>query len=107
MTLKLNPNPTFKSVVEIPAHDGKPSTLTFEFRHRTKAALDAFIASEEWRKASDVENVMALAVGWEGVEGDYPFNAENLELLFQNYQAAPRIIVSAYLEALTQARLGN
>ena len=103
--LKLNPTPTFKAPVKIRAPGGDEHAVTFEFKLRTRDELDAYIASEEWRGGTDEKNVLALAVGWSGVDAE--FNEESLRTLFQNYQGAPRLIVDKYLSELTSAKLGN
>lgn len=103
--LKLNPAPTFKAKVKIPEPGGVVHDVTFEFKHRTRDGLRELLASEEWRNGNDVDNVLAMVCGWEGVEA--PFGREGVEQLVQNYHAAPALIASAYTLELTQARLGN
>ena len=103
--LKLIPNPTFQTAVEIQVPGGTSEKVMFTFKHRTRDDLEAIINNDAWKTASDVENVMSIVSGWDGV--DAPFNADTLKQMFQNYQSAPRLITEAYLNELTRARLGN
>ena len=103
--LRLKPNPTFKAPVEIRAAGGEVFKVTFEFKHRTQDALAAFIESAEWRGMTDAKAIMAIASGWDGVDGE--FGEDALRDLCQNYHGAASAIVKTYLSELTAARLGN
>jgi hypothetical protein len=102
--LKLKPDPTFTTRVEIPAPGGSVS-IKVEFKHMSKDAYLAFIKNEGEIKRSDEEAIMDIAVGWSGVDGE--FNRENVAELCQQYHAAPRAIVEAFIRELTQFKLGN
>lgn len=104
---KLEPNPTFKAKVAIPV-PGSPvgkSTLEIEFRHKTKAALQAYLESTTTNARDDIDALAEIIVGWHDIDVDY--NRDNLATLLQNYPAAAPAIVSAYVKELADARLGN
>lgn len=104
--LKLKPNPTFKAKVEIHVPgESTPAEVKVEFKHKTKDELEAFFTGPEAKGRSDVDTVLSIACGWEGV--DAPFDAENLATFFANYHGAARAIVVAYTEEITAARRGN
>lgn len=103
--LRLKANPTFKAPVKIPVAGGEPVEIKIEYKHKTKDEYDAFILAEKGKKRSDEEAIMDLAVGWEGVEGE--FNAENLHTFCQQYHGAASRIAQTYIEELTQYRSGN
>ncbi|MFN6994409.1 MAG: phage tail assembly chaperone [Aquincola tertiaricarbonis] len=103
--LKLIPNPTFKQKVKIMAPGGAEHEVTLEFKHHTKDEMEALFKSEAWKSGNDVDNVMAIAVGWEGVEA--PFNAASVATLFQHYQSAPAVFVSEFVTGQVGAKLGN
>lgn len=103
--LKVKHGPTFWADVKVPLPGGGEEAVRFEFVHKTKDDLDDFLKAETWKGKTDVENVMAIAKGWEGA--DQPFGPEALAEVFQNYQGAPAAIVATYIEELTKARLGN
>ncbi|MBI4291326.1 MAG: hypothetical protein HY661_07605 [Betaproteobacteria bacterium] len=100
--LKLIANPTFKATVGIPIAGGDPVQIEFTFKHRTKSALDEFVKSRADK--GDAESFMAMVEGWE-LEDE--FNAENVELLLQNYAGSALATYRVYIEQLIQARLGN
>lgn len=100
--LKLKPAPKFKAKVAIPIPGGDSALVEFEFKHRTRSEMDAFLQSADTR--SDVESVLESVCGWELTD---PFNRENVERLIENYQGAPRAIAETYLRELMGLRLGN
>lgn len=100
--LTLVANPTFKAKVGVPVAGGSPVEVEFVFKHRTKTALETWVASRAER--SDVESVTDMASGWELAE---EFNAANVETLIENYGGAGLAIFKAYVDQLVQARLGN
>lgn len=102
---KLNPEPTFAVTLDIPKHGGGTQQLKVIYKHRTMDELDEFTKSEETLKLDNVGLVMALVVGWEGV--DAPFTKDAVHQLCQNFKSAPFVIRDRYLEEITQARLGN
>lgn len=99
---KLVVSPTFKAKVGIPVAGGDPVEVEFVFKHRTKTALDEFIKSRA--EKSDAESFMAMVEGWELEDA---FNAENIELLLQNYIGAALATYRVYIDQLVQARTKN
>ncbi len=102
MALKLKPDPTFKAQVAIPLHGGGETKVEFDFQHRTRDELEAWLKAGADR--DDVDAVLEAARGWELVE---PFDRENVSELVQNYIGAARAVVDTYVRELSQARLGN
>lgn len=103
--LKLKPNPTFRAKVDIVAPGGEKHPVTFEFKHRTKDELQAFLTSDAFKEAGEADSIMLVASGWDGV--DAPFNADTLREFCQNYHNAAGLVILAYAAELTQAKLGN
>jgi len=100
---KLQPNPTFKAKVAIPAAGSSEAVeVEFTFKHRARADLEAFIQASTTRP--DPATILEMATGWELSD---EFSHENLELLSQNYIGASRAIFDRYIEEHTKARLGN
>jgi hypothetical protein len=102
--LKLKPNPTFMAKVDIPAPGGNVS-IKVEFRHMTRDEYKAFIEAEGKSKRTDEEALMDIMRGWANVDAE--FNKDNVAELCQQYHAAPRAIVEAFIRELTQFKLGN
>ena len=100
--LALVANPTFKAKVPIPVAGGVAVEVEFTFKHRTKTALDEFIKSRADK--SDAESFMAMVEGWELEDA---FNAENVEVLLQNYIGTALATYRVYVDQLVQAKLGN
>lgn len=99
---KLQPNPTFKAKVAIPAAGSEALEVEFTFKHRTRADLEAFVQASTTRP--DPATILEMATGWELSDA---LSQENLELLSQNYIGASRAIFDKYIEEHTKARLGN
>lgn len=95
-------NPTFKAKVGIPVAGGEPVIVEFTFKHRTKDALDEFCKTRTDK--SDAESILDMATEW---EQDEDFNAENIEVMCQNYIASPIEIYRAYLAELNKAKVKN
>ena len=107
--LQLIVRPTFKAKVAIAVAGGDSVDVEFEFKHRTKDALEAFVKAGEGR--SDVKMLTEMATGWD-VEGEElgktaKFDDANIELFFQNYLGAPVAIYEAYLRELVKAKAKN
>ncbi|MFE1815631.1 phage tail assembly chaperone [Metapseudomonas otitidis] len=100
----LDPAPTFKAHVDISQHGGGAVPVLFEFKHRTRDALDKFLEEAKSAEMSPVDEVLAVAVGWELEDA---FNAENIEKLLQNYQGAGIAVARTYIQEIRQVRLGN
>lgn len=107
--LQLVVSPTFKATVAIAVAGGDSVDVEFEFKHRTKDALEAFVKAGEGR--SDINTLKEMAIGWD-VEGAElgkvaKFDDANIELFFQNYFGAPIAIYEAYLSELVRAKAKN
>ena len=100
--LKLQPEPTFKAVVMIPAAGSSDLPLEFTFKHRTRDQLRKFV--EESAERDDADTILDMASGWELSDS---FNKENVTLLVQNYTAAARAVFDKYLDELARARQKN
>lgn len=100
--LSLTVSPTFPASVTIPKAGAEPVTLKLTCKHRTKAELDEFIGSRADK--SDADSILAMATGWDLEDA---FTAENIELMCQNYIAAPLEIYREYLSELTKAKAKN
>jgi hypothetical protein len=97
----LTPNPTFKAPVEIPMPDGRVAKPVFEFKHRTKDALDSLVKNT---KIKDPDLLKEILTGW---DLDDEFNDANIEALCSNFVMAPRAILNVYITALVEGRRGN
>lgn len=101
--LKLKADPTFKAKVAIPVPGQKAVEITVEFRHMTREEFQSWANPAEPR--GDIETVMQIACGWDGV--DAAFSRENVALLLENYHGASWAIGERYGKELNVARLGN
>jgi hypothetical protein len=103
---KLQPNPTFKSEVEIPVAGAEPSSITLVFKHKGKKDLKAFIDSLTGETPKDdIDMLFDIIAGWEGVDAE--FNKSNLELLIDNYPQAAINIFMTYQQTLLEGRAKN
>lgn len=100
----LDPAPTFKAKVDIPVHGSDTVPVEFEFKHRSRDAMDELLSRVSSGSLKDVDSLQEVIVGW---ELDDPFTAESIDKLVQNYQGAAQAIVRKYMSEITQARLGN
>jgi hypothetical protein len=101
--LKLQPNPTFKCKVGIPIPgEQKRHDITLTFKHMPRAQFEAFQAADG---EADVDTLMRIIAGWDGVDGD--FSRENLLALTEAYPGASFAIGTAYANELHGRRLGN
>lgn len=103
--LNLVANPTFDAKVGIiPAGDeAKPMFVRMTFKHRTKKALADWLNSRTGK--SDVESFMDMVQNWD--IDDLPFNAENVEVLLENFGGTARAVLDVYVDQLFKAKLGN
>lgn len=102
---KLDPSPTFKATVKIPAPGGESQDLVCLFKHRTRDDLQALVTKANAGDLSDLDATMEFLAGWEGADAE--FSREAVEKLLQGYHGSARALYLKYLEELTQARLGN
>lgn len=96
---------TFTAKVEIPTPGSKPTPITLTFKHKTRDQLTHFLTSEDAKSRSDVDTVAEIVSGWENVDAE--FTPDNIEAMLDQYHGAARAILNAYIEQLTQVRLGN
>jgi len=100
--LQLVAAPTFKFKVGIPVAGGESVDVVMEFKHRTKSGLDEFIRARDGK--TDNESFMEMVIGW---DLDDEFNAENVDLLLENYIGTALATYKTYIDQLVQARLKN
>jgi len=92
---KLQPNPTFKTKVQISVPGQKrPGEIECEFKHFTASAWESLSQEKSVRDAL-AEDVL---IGWSGV--DEPFSREAVELLFDKYPASAMEIFQAFAEEM-------
>lgn len=103
VTFKLNPEPTFRVTVPIPAPGGESMDLDIEFRHKKRDALRDWYGSFIGR--TEAECLHDVIAAWHNCETAY--SLESLDTLLQNYSQAGTAILAAYARELTGARLGN
>lgn len=103
---KLDPNPTFKAKVKIPVPGASSlPSIEFEFRHKTKTELKAFLERIQADPSKEVEQLEEIIVTWSGTDAEY--GRDSLARLLDNYPAAGAAIAGAYVRELGDARLGN
>lgn len=100
--ISINPAPTFKKAVPVPDPGNGFVDVVLTFKHRSKKAMDEFIASVKER--SDVENFMAMVVGWE-LEDE--FNLDNVTALLDGRMGTSVSAFETYVNELTKFRKGN
>lgn len=105
VTFKLQPAPTFRAKVDIPAPGGAAVPLECEFRHFSRPALLVFSTPEAVAARSDIDTLMEILADWHNV--DQSFCRGSVAVLLDNYQQAAAAIVTAWMRELTAQRLGN
>lgn len=100
---KIQPNPTFWAVAQIPVTGGDPVPLEVEYKHRTVDELQAFANSMRDRPPAEV--CADMIVGWKGA--DEEFSPTALAQLLQNYALAADTFAAQYLSAYRDAKRGN
>lgn len=99
--LKLNPDPTFFSKVEVPVPGGTAEVgCTFKYRDREDLAKWV----EATKDAGDAEVLIDCMSGW---DLDDEFNAESAKRLCSSYPGASYAIVARYVRELAGIRQGN
>jgi hypothetical protein len=107
---KIAPNPTFTADVPIPVPGGSTAKLKLVFKHKTREEIREYFArvgggTDTDAAESDADVLLEILAGWEDVDAD--FSRDALNLLLENYPAAPRAIFDTYLAELTGQRRGN
>lgn len=106
MALKLIPSPTFRAKVGIPVPGQETlEYITCEFKHMTRDAFRVFSERVTAGDVGELESLMEMLVGWEGV--DMPFSRDAVASLIQAYHGAAYVIAQDYARELTAARMGN
>lgn len=111
----LDPNPSFKSVVEIPKHgDEEPGKLGFTFKHHPITEYQKWLKAhqQELEKLDDdadgievmVKGVQHVATGWALPD---EFDADNIRRLLVNYGRAYTSIMATYFAELMGIRAKN
>ena len=97
----INPTPTFKLDVTIPSPTGGGKVGVI-FKHKGRKALAEFVKSltEEGSTRTDLDGLLEIIVGWDGVQE--PFSKEALESLLDNYPAAAKAIYDVYFPAVSE-----
>ena len=107
---KLQPAPTFVAQVPLTvAGLPDPVELAVTFRHKNKAALEAWIAGAKG-KTDDVL-LHEVIEAWDGMQdaagAAVPYSLGALGELLSNYPAAHGELFRGYLRELTEARRKN
>jgi hypothetical protein len=106
MALKLQPNPTFWTPVQLSvAGTEKPAIVDFEFIHQTKEQLAEFVKMLQEGDRADDGILGDVIKNWRGIDAEYSPSA--LRDLLSNYPASGLEILKAYLAALTESRRKN
>lgn len=102
--LKLTPNPTFKTNVQItiPGSD-LPVKIEVTFRHKNKDKLKAFLEGMTGRP--DDEILDEVIESWQGP--DEAYSKEALQKLLLNYPASGPELLHGYIEAQAESRRKN
>jgi hypothetical protein len=106
--LKITPDPTFKVPVQITVPgQAKPETLTVTFKYLSRESALAFFTDAAKNKTSDLDCLKDIMVEWEGFDGPFPFNEENLKTLLDNYPASGFDLLTGYRKNLFESRIKN
>ena len=100
--VSLKAAPTFKVAVDLPLHGGETASVTFEFKHRTRDALNAWL--EEIQGKPDAKVLAECVVGWDLED---KCDAKSFALLCQNYAGSGTVITQTYVAEIVQARRKN
>lgn len=94
--------PTFKAKVAIPVAGGESADVEMVFKHRTKSALDAFVAARPGK--TDVDSFLEMVEGWDLAD---EFGPTNVAILLENYIGAGLATYRTYIEQLVQTKVKN
>lgn len=102
--LKLTPNPTFWSKVQIPvAGIDRPIEIKVKFKHMPVKQFKEYM--ENVKGKDDLEIFTDLVEDWEQI--DAPFSKENVEILLSNYSGITLAIFNKYIEENLKAKPKN
>ncbi len=102
---KLQPNPTFKTKVNISiAGQEKPAQIEVEFKYLSKTQVRDFFEALAG-KQDDAEALSELIVGWSGP--DQAYSKEALSLLLDNYPSSAGDLFEAFRRELLEAKRKN
>ena len=103
----LQPKPTFTKEVVLTVPGGGEGKFKGVFQHKGKTELREFFASisNPEKPRPDIDSVLEVLVGWEGV--DQKFSKENVELMLENYFGAAIAILNAYSTGYFEAKEKN
>lgn len=107
---KLCPVPEFTADVPLTRPgEPQPVTVRMRFRHKSRKAFKAWLASASGRE--DADYLLEVLVGWEGLgdaEGQpLEFSRDALAQLLDLFPASGQEIFQAYGRALHESRTGN
>jgi len=121
---KLIQKPTFKATVLIQRAGYNAEKVEFEFKYLDRTALAELYTGWNERHAElgkqvgdmdlkaftaaqidlQADQLLDVVVGWDIEE---KFTPENVRILVNSINSAPKAVLSAYGEAFSEARLGN
>ena len=123
---KIQPDPTFTGVVDIPRVGGAIVQVEVTFKYLDRAQLaqlfskweatmkainDRYLAGETDLQgysaevmAAQSEQIKEIVVGW---DFDDEFSDENIKALVRTSVAAPGAVIQHYQEAFQKAKVGN
>lgn len=105
MKLKLIPDPTFKTIVNIHvAGEKQKGQIEITYRALSLPELKKYFDKAAKEKADYFETIKGLIVGWNLEE---PFTPENLKIFTDNYHTAAITLLETYTQELTNSRAGN
>jgi hypothetical protein len=105
MQASIKANPTFKAPIEIRRPGDEPMKFTGVFKHRTRDQFDALAKEARENPKADLDAVMDVLVGWEGMVET--FSRDAVGELLQNFHDAADLIAATYVRELGAARRGN
>jgi hypothetical protein len=123
---KIQPEPTFTSLVKIPRVGGDPIEVPFTFKYMDRDALaklfkqwadDSLAVQEKFSEGeldlpaftagmmeTQCKQIKDIVIGW---DFDDEFNDESVMALVKTSVSVPAAVISTYQEAFQRSRLGN
>lgn len=107
MKFVITPNPTFARDVQLSTPEGVIS-VPFVFKYKNKKQLDSWLDAN--KNTPTAAALLEVIDSW-GVQlqdgTTAPVTKENMQELFNNYQASASEILAAYFDALRGSRAKN